>query len=219
MKKLSLLIAMILCVTIGGVYATWTYAGQKVSDASYESVLRLTDAVEEGAYGTYKVESNAKVFLDQNAVGDYTAVLKFAKNNVEDTRDIFVTVTFTPNTSLATPEIIAGGLKSQLSFNVLQTMQVKVSQVNNEALKSHGKYVIDQKAGTLTDVLTFSAPEEINWTKQKDGSFTYTLNEAQLKEKIKLNKDFYIATKAEYDVFSAALTSNVVIKVTDIHSA
>ena len=49
MKKLSVLIAMILCVTIGGVYATWTYAGQKVSDASYESVLRLTDAVEEGA--------------------------------------------------------------------------------------------------------------------------------------------------------------------------
>ncbi len=27
MKKISALIAMFLCVTIGGVYATWSYAG------------------------------------------------------------------------------------------------------------------------------------------------------------------------------------------------
>lgn len=30
MKKLSLLVALILCVTIGGVYATWTYAGNEI---------------------------------------------------------------------------------------------------------------------------------------------------------------------------------------------
>jgi len=33
MKKLTILVALILCVTIGGVYATWTYAGAEVTSS------------------------------------------------------------------------------------------------------------------------------------------------------------------------------------------
>ena len=42
MKRLSILIALMLCVTIGGVYATWTYAGTNdIADAFAEAKSQL----------------------------------------------------------------------------------------------------------------------------------------------------------------------------------
>ena len=44
MKKLGLLMAMALTVTVGGVYATWTYAkGTDVADETVNMTLNLTD--------------------------------------------------------------------------------------------------------------------------------------------------------------------------------
>lgn len=218
MKKLSLLVALILCVTIGGVYATWTYAGEKVTDAKYESVIRLTDAVESGAYGTYTVESNLKLFIDQSAVGDYSAKLVFSKNNAEDNRDIFLKVTFKPNTDLATPDIITNGISSQLSFAALAPMQVKAKEATiNVKGSSVKKYILDESASPV-NILKFADPETIVWTKDGD-VFTFTLDQEALESKIKLAYDFYLPTKADYDTFSQGLSSNVVIKVSDIHSA
>ena len=46
MKKLSLLIALLICVTIGGVYATWTYtsASADIVDGTKEVVIELAGA-------------------------------------------------------------------------------------------------------------------------------------------------------------------------------
>ncbi|MBQ4097781.1 MAG: hypothetical protein IJC72_00590 [Clostridia bacterium] len=67
MKKFSALIALFLCVTIGGVYATWTYAGSDdITDALYEAKVTVTDAAYSGANGTFKVESNLVLEIDQD---------------------------------------------------------------------------------------------------------------------------------------------------------
>jgi len=221
MKKLSVLIAMILCVTIGGVYATWTYAGDKVSDFKYEAVVKLTAAETKGSYGTYKIDSNLKVFIDQKSKSpaDFSAVLQIAS---ADTNAPYLKVTFTPDTSYATPEIISGGLASKLTFSALNPMQVKVRKVTDSAADRQipvGKWIVDEVNGTLTNILTFAEPDTITWTKESDGTFTYTLDEAALKTRITLTEDFYLPTKAEYDVFESGLVSNISVVVSDAHTA
>ena len=66
MKKLSVLIALMLCVTIGGVYATWSYAGtDDIADAFAEAKVTIADVELKGANGTYKIESNLVLTVDQ----------------------------------------------------------------------------------------------------------------------------------------------------------
>ena len=66
MKKLSLLIAMILCATIGGVYAAWNYAlTDDIADAFEEIKISVEDAELTGSNGTYKITSNFKLVIDQ----------------------------------------------------------------------------------------------------------------------------------------------------------
>ena len=45
-KSITMLIAFALCLTIGGVYATWSYAGtDDIADAYYESKVTITDTL------------------------------------------------------------------------------------------------------------------------------------------------------------------------------
>lgn len=56
-KRLSLLIALVLCFTIGGVYATWVYTqSDDVADITKAGTINMTDATFEGTYGTYAVD-------------------------------------------------------------------------------------------------------------------------------------------------------------------
>ena len=81
MKKLSVLITIMLCVTIGGVYATQTYAGTNdIADAYAEAKVTITDAELTGANGTYKIESNLVLTVDQ-ANKNHEAKLVFAAND------------------------------------------------------------------------------------------------------------------------------------------
>ena len=58
MKKLSILIALILCVTIGGVYATWVYSqSDDVADITGAKAITMTEATFTGTYGTYNVDT------------------------------------------------------------------------------------------------------------------------------------------------------------------
>lgn len=60
MKKLSVLIALVLCVTIGGVYAAWTYTNPTadLTDRHFEQLITISAAIEEGAAGEYAIETN-----------------------------------------------------------------------------------------------------------------------------------------------------------------
>ena len=206
MKKLSILIALLLCVTITGVYAVWTYAGtEDIADAFAEAKVTIADVELAGANGTYKIESNLVLTVEQ-ANSDHEAELVFGSNNDQP---IFLKVTFTPATN-APQTIKDNAVPSELYFTTTTAMEYKMD--------ANGNY---SATGTPTSIFTFSNPGdgELNniftWNAESDGTFTYTLNEADLVSMISLSQTFVLDTKAEHDAFRVALTGNIVARVTD----
>ena len=217
MKKLSLLVALLLCVTIGGVYATWTYATDNdIYDAFSEAKVTITDATSAGANGVYKIESNLVLSIDQ-ANDDHEAVLLFESTNTEDP---YLKITFTP-ASYAPADIKENGVPSELYFGLTVPMQYTID--------ADGNYDAD---GTAVDIFVFANEtngifeENVVWNKEADGSFTYTLDKTALQTQISLNHaelcgvnnaggKLVLDTKAEHDAFRECLTGNIVARVTD----
>lgn len=209
MKRLSVLVALLLCVTIGGVYATWSYAGtDDIADAFAEAKVTITDVELTGANGTYKIESNLVLSIDQNPDNDnHEAVLLFESNNGQP---IYLRVTFTPADN-APHSIKENGVPSELYFGTTVPMEYKMD--------AEGNYSAE---GTPTPIFTFSNPSDgnfspnVTWTRNlEDGTFTYELNETDLRGMISLSQTFILDIKSEHDAFREALAGNIVARVTD----
>ena len=208
MVRLGLIALLLVCITITGVYAVWTYAGTNdIADAYAEAKVTIADVELTGANGTYKIESNLVLTIDQMAQGDHTAKLVFGAN---DGQPIYLRVTFTPATN-APQEIKENGVPSELYFGTTTQMQYKMD-VN-------GNY---SETGTPVDIFTFANSGNdvldniFTWEKNvEQGTFTYTLDQADLEEMISLSQTFVLDTKAEHDAFRVALTGNIVARVTD----
>ncbi len=206
MKKLSLLIALMLLVTVGGVYATWSYAGTNdIADAYAEAKVTITDAELVGANGTYKIESNLVLTIDQ-ANEDHEAELVFDSNNGEA---IYLKVTFTPAAN-APQSIKENAVPSELYFGTTTTMQY--------SMDADGNY---SATGTPTEIFSFTNASDgvfspnVKWTEQADGTFTYTMDQAALEAAIKLSQTFVLDLKSEHDAFREALNGNIVARITD----
>ena len=206
MKKLSVLIARMLCVTITGVYAAWTYAGSNdIADQLVESKVTIAGAELVGANGVYTIESNLVLTVDQ-ANTDHEAKLVFSSNNSED---IYLKVTFKP-ASNAPQNIKQNAVDTEIYYGVTTPMQYKMD--------AQGNY---SATGTAKDIFTFSNPSDgvlnnlITWHKETDGSFTYTMNQTDLETAVQLSQTFVLDTKAEHDAFREALAGNIVVRVTD----
>ena len=206
MKKLSTLIALMLCVTIGGVYATWSYAGtDDIADVYAESKVTITDAELTGANGIYKVESNLVLTIDQ-ANEDHEAKLVFGSNNDQP---IYLKVTFTPAKN-APQTIKDNAVPTEVYFGLSTPMQYKID--------AQGNY---SESGTPTDIFKFTNSGNgvldnlIDWTNNGDGTFTWEADQAYLESNISLSQTFVLDIKAEHDAFRAALGGNIVVRVTD----
>ena len=207
MKKLSLLITLLLCVTITGVYAVWTYAGTNdIADVYAESKITIADVELTGANGTYTITSNLILVVEQ-ANDDHETRLDFFSN---DGQPIYLTVTFKPSEK-ASQTIKENAVPSELYFGTTTPMQYKMDAEGNYASN-----------GNPVDILKFKNPGNqtldnlIVWEyDNENGVFTYTMNEAQLREAISLSQTFVLDTKAEHDAFRAALSGNIVARVTD----
>ncbi len=76
MKRFSLLVAILLIATIGGVYASWVYPTTTTMSTHSSKVIFLSDDSTEGVEGSYTVDSNISRFtIDPASETDYTAVL------------------------------------------------------------------------------------------------------------------------------------------------
>lgn len=211
MKKLSIIMALLLCLTIGGVYATWSYAGTNdIADAFAEAKATIADAELVGANGTYKVESNLVLTVDQ-ANDEHEAELVFSSN---DGKPIHLTVTFTP--SINAPENIKEkAVPSELYFGTSTTMQYPIDEDGNfkedgektDIFKfgDNNKYASD---GKFEENITWSGPDS-------NGVFTYTLNGDNLKSMIQLSQAFKLDLKSEHDKFRECLSGNITARVTD----
>lgn len=206
MKKLTVLLALMLVVTIGGVYATWSYAGTNdIADSFAEAKVTITDAVLTGANGTYTIESNLVLSIDQKNDNHETELI-YSSN---DGQPIYLKVTFTPAAN-APQEIKNAAVPSELYFGTTTTMTYSID--------ADGDYDAN---GTATEIFKFKNKSDGNfsknfdWNSESNGTFTYTLDEAALKDEIQLSQTFVLDTKAEHDKFREALSGNIIARVTD----
>lgn len=88
MKKLSLLIALALLVTVGGVYATWNYAQGTASYREKYLTAHLTDKVTDTAKGVIEVNIDGLSLTIDDANNDHHGELIIAGE---------IVITFTPN--------------------------------------------------------------------------------------------------------------------------
>ncbi len=199
MKKLSVLIALMLCVTVGGVYAVWSYAGSTdIIDKSVESKVVIADVKTETANGVYTIESNLVLTVDQ-ANDNHEAKLVFGSNNAEAP---MLKITFVAN-SHAPETIKTNAVPSDLKFTPTTPMKYKMD--------ANGNY---DENGTPKDIFVLTDHDNIDWTKEGN-TFVCVLDQTALESHIQLNGTFKLDVKSEHDAFGEALAGNIKATVAD----
>lgn len=190
MKKLSLLIALIICVTIGGVYATWVFTSDDtaITDEITAGIL-LADVDSTATHGTLEM-NDASILIDEG-VGK-APVLKMSTP---------VILTFTPDDD-ASAEIKAGAIDVYVYFVAGESLTSKT--YNSETifkLSSQGVSAatrIKINAGTPT------------WTDNGDGTLSVDISNLIVGAQdsvLSFASNFVLDTKGEYDNFNDALGS------------
>ena len=194
MKKLSLLLALLLVITVGGVYATWIYTDKTdVADISPTVDINLTEATFAGTYGTYEVDSTTlSLKVDPKPGTTFTTGLVI--NGA-------IVIKFKPQT-YAPVEIKEEGVPTTVQFSLTNTSW-KFDDGHGEGPR---------------DVITIAQPEKHNVTwsaPDADGTLTYTISAAELATHIGLT-EFTLDTKILYDQFATALgNGKIMITVSD----
>ena len=218
MKKVSILAASLLCVTIGGVYATWTYAKKNVTDAEGDVSVGLTGVVDsDGTYGSYSVAINVELGIDPKAdKTDYEAVLNFYEyaagesfGNLIASDDYATTaavvITYKPATS-GIPDDVK-------TYGVATTWQLVSPKAQGDW--KYGESTIFSTIDTEEKTIAVSG-NSTDWKKESDGSFTYTITVQTLSNMITLNTGIKLDTFDKYTAFKTDLgTKPFTITVTD----
>ena len=214
MKKLTLLIALIVAVTIGGVYATWTYTGTSdIVDVDKEVVINMEAATLSGTPGEYTVSTNITAF-DITQAGTAGAEFHLATLRVlTDSQNTApkITITFTPSTG-ADATMKTKGVETQFYFTTSAPMTYDSDNIFTFGATAATPHKILTVGSTATGHDLVWVPDDVdNPTK-----FTCEISgEAAILEHIKLTKDFILDTKAKHDVFKAAANANIKLVVND----
>ena len=190
MKKISLILVLVLCLTVGSVYATWTYT--KYTDVLDEAVhksMNLGKVESVGSYGAYEVDISGIYFtIDPKTGTTHTTALYVTGE---------IVITFTPN-PVAPQEVKDNGVASTFEFSL-----------GNNNWLYEGQPII---------ALTHDASEAkhaIAWEKQPDGTFKYVLDAETIASHFTLT-EFVLDTKVKYDAYNGVLgQGQITITVSD----
>ena len=191
MKKLSVIIALALCITIGSVYATWIYNEHNdVADITGSRAITMTTATYEGGLGSYEVTTAGLTLkVDPKAGTTHVTSLQV---------DGEIVITFKPS-QYASDEVKNGAVASTFAFSLSKDIN---------AWQYDGQNIIAELD---------TAKHNIDWTgtKQADGSFKYSVPASVVADCIKLS-EITLDTKTEYDAYDSALTqAQVIISISD----
>ena len=183
MKKLSLLIALCMLVTVGGVYATWTYNMDTVASQKASLTHEMEIIQSSGAAGYYEFGANTlnlKIDAKASALDPtdiHTTDLKYYGN---------VTISFHAAETAAAADI-AKALNA--------TISVTADDLAAAVYDGTQIWTVDTAAKiTLT---------ESDWT--QDGyTYSYTLNCAELADMVELSTDFELHNPDAYYEFQTA---------------
>lgn len=131
-KKFGLLATLALCVTVGGVYATWTYATNGVQEAGVQMGLAMAGLGDATVYGSISVENtNATIAVDN--MNGYKAGLSYGADGK-------FTVTFTTAAAGVSQDILKNGIKMGWYIYVEDTTthtQVTEANLSNIVYKTN----------------------------------------------------------------------------------
>lgn len=189
MRKLSFLIALCTLLTVGGVYATWTYTqNTDVADESVAMALNLTDVAYSGSYGTYKINKDTLTLKVDPKPGTSHITSLIVEGEI--------VVTFTPN-SAAPQEVKDDGVPTTFTFSLSND-----NWVYNDGEGAGERPIV---------VLAHTGAEDIVWGEpDENGVFTFVITAADIMEHIQLG-DFLLDTKADYDAFTNALRQGLIV--------
>ena len=212
MKKITAIIMMVLFVTIGGVYATWTYSETAMGTASRDAInIALTTANNKGgSVGSYAFSNAVEVAIDDDQNDDtvHKAVLTCTGS---------ITLTFTPS------ETAGGDIKD---FGI--AMKITPSFTSPTWKDANGEdtkiiSIASDKTSFLSPVLTTGTSVDAKDTaetndlgvfaKTTDGKFTWTLDANDILSILVLfeGKDLILDSSAAHAAFGQALAGHKII--------
>lgn len=159
--KIALASALAAFVTVGGVYATWTFAEENVKEASTTVNVAMTGLEGKSEKGTLSVTVTH--------TGGFTLAVDDSNNDhlPEAKKTGTVIITFTPSIS-ASEEVKANGIDVQFAISY-------APYTNDVATLSDWKYdgkTIFEIVNTSTNPVHLAKAEA---TKQSNGSFVWTI--------------------------------------------
>lgn len=172
MKKLSILVALIVCVTIGGVYATWTYAGTEVASQQDPIINKMGEVTFSGAAGAYHVENNTLAFIVEPKENTYDAQLTTSGS---------ATIRFTPDATIS-DAALEDALNATITVVGTDLAAAKYEETQIYTLNESFKITLDKTKWTMVG-----------------NDYTYTLAASELKDSVEIgtfnlpSHDHYVA--------------------------
>ena len=182
MKKLSMLIAMILCVTIGGVYAAWVYPNANATVDKDVSVGVGLNVESSGAIGSFTVHFDGTPFAVEPIDMTDTTSPNYYKAQFVATGDIILE--FTPYANAAVDSL---------------TVYIYVKNAALiEGLQHQNKQIFEIGCDSIENAI------ELTLTKDSEGKFRTVISD-DLVAKITMANEFILKTKPEYEAFEASM--------------
>lgn len=221
-KKLSMLAALALCTTIGGVYAAWVYPKNTIPSGYGVANLGITGVDYEGQAGSISVVgTNTGIVIDDINEKDYVTAMSY---NAEG----YFTVTFTPSADAM--ETVKDGMdikwyvglsngsapmsvedftyqfgteEAKQIFTAINSTPVEVKQTDTIEVE-----VDDGNGGTTTQQVPVITAVDSN-TDGKTDYYTFTISMEQVVSKLILN-GIVLSTEDRYTTYLNALKNGYI---------
>jgi len=176
MKKLSLIMAMVLIATIGGVYATWIYPEDDIK-AEITTTKAIETAVSDGAKGVITINENNIMFTyDQIKSTDPGYIQPTDPNYVANKTDYTAVLRFTGKVDLTLTAKENSNLYNQDSYTMVYHLSTTIAD---------SKPAVDGVNNEIINI-NVSTQKTVNFTKESAGVFKATINATDLQDLISI---------------------------------
>ncbi|MBQ8291546.1 MAG: hypothetical protein IJX88_03445 [Clostridia bacterium] len=206
-KKLGVLAALATVVTVGGVYATWSFAELDAPSANTTVNVAMTGTTGTSEKGTLSVAVMGE--------GGFTLAVDDADNNhyADLKKNGVITVTFTPSAN-ASADVKQHGidLNAVISYAAYAGGPASIDQWKFN--DGNGEKIIFEITNDAANPIQLSKGQAVKDDSDNDGIYTFTWKIQPENVGIVLagttttdtkDDDFYIDTKAKYDEMNATL--------------
>ena len=181
MKKLSLLIALCILLTIGGVYATWIYSGNQIDAQTTPFVSKMGGLDHEGNSGSYTfIENSLEFSVEPDAQDTKITTIVWTEGTVK--------LVFTPK----------GDINDTMLANALNaTITVELASSTAGEYNGQTIYTVDSNFKL--------AITESDWTSHNDGEYySYTIAATAIEDAISIGS-FHLPSEDDYNDFKTAI--------------